>query len=67
MRARCGRKQKLQRKTNQVEYELRNLEKLRNQIQQALQTEEIHFNNKLAELTKLKDRKPELFIITAEE
>ena len=61
-------KQKLQHQTHQIERKLRQLQQRRNQIQQALQVEEIHFNQKLVtELNRLKYRKPELFTLTAEE
>ena len=51
-----------------MEYELRHLEKRRNQTQQALEAEGFQLNKKLeTELTRLKDRKPELFTITAED
>ena len=61
-------KQKLQQQTQQIEYKLRLLEKRRNQIQQAIKTEETQLVKKLEiELTRLKDRKPELFTITAQE
>jgi len=60
--------QALQQQNQQIEYKLRQLEKRRTQTQQALQTEETKFNKKLVtELTRLKDSKPELFTITAEE
>jgi len=61
-------KQKLTNHKQELEQRLRQLEKRREQIQQALQTEELVFIQKLeASLIKLKDRKPELFIITAQE
>ena len=61
-------KQKLQRQTQQIEHKTRQLEKRRNQTQQALRIEETQLVKKLeVELTRLKDRKPELFTITAQE
>ena len=61
-------KQTLQKQTKQLEKELKQLTKRRAQIYQALQVEETQFNKKIEkELTKLKDRKPELFTITFEE
>jgi predicted transcriptional regulator len=61
-------KQTLEQQTQQTEYELKKLEQRRNQIQRALQMEQTQLNQKLEiELTRLKDTKPELFTITAEE
>jgi hypothetical protein len=61
-------KHTLQQQTQQKERILKQLEQRRNQIQEALQAEEAKFNQKLeTELIRLKDRKPELCTITAEE
>jgi hypothetical protein len=61
-------KRGLKRQTQEIQQELKQLTTRRNQIHQALQVEETQFIKKLkTELTKLKDRKPELFTITAEE
>lgn len=61
-------KQKLQQETQQIEYKLEQLEKRRNQIQQALRPEETQLVQKIeTELTRLKDKKPELFTITTQE
>ena len=61
-------KQKLTRQTQEIEKQLKQLETRRDQVKQATQAEEENFKTKLeAELVQLKNTKPELFEITAQE
>ena len=61
-------KQKLTRQTQGIEKQLKQLETRRDQVKQALQTEEENFKTKLeAELILLKNTNPELLEITGQE